>query len=397
MVTGLLQVASSFTATPIKPSLEAAIAKAGIAQGVHFVLYGQMSDFMFRPRHHGSDTVGAIILVRLEDWLRDDLKSAPPGSWSDAQVRDRLMSRSGEFISEVAVLAQGVPQVWILMCPSNGWIASRHQLRTLCRTVSNVLVARVRNLPVTVLNFPPFLLNGEGDDQSTDRLGQMPYTQAAFDQLGEFLASEIKRTLRLTDSAVGPPASDSTQFAAYLAGLNVQVKLSRLKKSEQPHVGRMLRTIAGFSLTGEKPYLQDDEIRRMLRDNECLLVSVTDRLADYGATGFVLFGEANQEMIIEAMALSCIVLGKQAEFAVLSALSRYAAAHGLLRIAFRYVAADRNQPMQEFLESVAESKPGAGYVVNVSAVEARIGKSAVKPGAWTVALLSSFDDSSVLP
>ena len=397
MVTGLLQIASTFTATPIKPSLEAVIAKAGIAQNVHFLLYGQMTEFMLRPARYGSDAVGAIILVRLEDWLRDDLKSAQPGSWSDAQVRDRLMSRSGEFVSEVSALSQGVPQVWVLVCPSNGWIATRHQLRTLCRTLSNVLVARVRKLPLTVFNCPPFLLNGECDDQSTDRLGQMPYTQAAFDQLGEFLASEIKRTVRPKDSPAASTASDATQFATYLAGLNVQVKLSRPEESGPGHVGRMLRTIAGFSLTGEKPYLQDDEIGRLLRDGDCLLISVSDRLADYGATGFVLFREANQEMIVDAMALSCIVLGKQAEFAVLSALSGYAAAHSLLRIAFRYAAADRNQPMQEFLDSVAEPEPGAGYVVNVSDVEARISKSAVKPGAWTVELLPSLDDSSVLP
>jgi hypothetical protein len=397
METQLLQLASTFTATPVKSSLTAAISKAEIAQGVSLFLYGQMSDFMLRPAHYGVNAVGAVVLLRLEDWLREDLKSVPPDSNSDAhaRARERLMSQSEEFIGEVSALAEGVPQVWVMVCPSNGWIATRHELRTLCRTLSNVLVARVRRLPVGIVNCPPFLLNGECDDHSTDRLGQMPYTQAAFDQLGEFLASEINRTLRRTDSPVDPKASDSAQFATYLAGLNVHVTLSRPEGADRAHVEHMLRTVAGFSLTGEKPFLPDDAIGRLLTDGDCLLISVSDRLADYGPTGFILFREVKQEMIVDAMALSCIVLGKQAEFAVLSALSRYAAAHGLLRIAFLYAATERNQPMQEFLASVADSKPGVGYVVNVSDVEDRISESAVKPGAWTVTLQSSVDDSGV--
>lgn len=390
MGNGLLQVASTFTATPIRNSLLDGVVSSGIAEDVGFVLYAQMSEYLLRP---SGNVAGTVVLLRLEDWLRDDLKSLSPDTNIDTSARQRLLSRTDEFVTQLAAFTEQSRQVWFLACPSTGWIATRNNLTTLCRTHTNVLLARIRKLPLTILNCPPFLLNGEGDDHSTDRLGQMPYTQAAFDQLGEYLASEIKRTLRQTDSVAGQTASDSTQFATYLAGLDVRVKLARPGGADRSHVDRMLRTIAGFSLTGEKPYLQDNEIGRMLTDGDCLLVSVSDRLADYGPTGFVLFREATQEMIIDAMALSCLVLGKQAEFAVLSALSRYAATRGLRRIAFRYIAADRNQPMQEFLGAVAEGEPGIGYAVNVSDVETRITESAVKPGAWTIEL----DVSGVAP
>jgi FkbH-like protein len=239
------------------------------------------------------------------------------------------------------------------------------------------------------MNCPSFLLNGECDDNATDRLGQMPFTQAAFDQLGEYLATEIKRTLRQSDTATVTKTADSTQFAAYLAGLNVQVKLARAEGSNCAHVGRMLRTIAGFCLTGQKPHLTDEEVARMTEGRDCFLVSVSDRLAEYGTTGFVLCREANQQMTVEEMALSCIVLGKQAEFAVLSALGRYADSRGLKRIPFKFAPSDRNQPTQEFLESVAVNEPGVGYVVNVADVEGQIKRAAVKPGAWRVSLEDS--------
>jgi predicted enzyme involved in methoxymalonyl-ACP biosynthesis len=159
----------------------------------------------------------------------------------------------------------------------------------------------------------------------------------------------------------------------------------------------MLRTTASFSLTGERPFLQDEEIERMLQDKDCLLISVADRLAEYGPTGFVLFHVTGKDLIVEAMALSCLVLGKQAEFATLSALARHAAGQGLARIVFQYKAAPRNQPMQEFLEAIAVSEPALGYAVNVADIEDKINQSAVNPGAWTLALQSSHDDSGVLP
>lgn len=397
MRTGTLPITSTFTATPVKAALEAALVNEGLAPDVKFFLYSQMSEFMLRPAQFAHGATGAVVLLRIEDWLREELKAAAPDPSSESLARQHIVARSGDFVDQLSSLSESVSRVLVLVCPSNGWIATHHNLRALCRTYTNVVVARIRKLPVTVLNCPSFLLEGGCDDHATDRLGQMPYTQAAFDRFGEFLAGEIKRSLRQTDAAGVSAASDSTQFAAYLAGLNVRVKLSRPGGPDRAHVGRMLRTVAGFSLTGEKPYLLDEEIERMLADGDCLLISVSDRLSDYGPTGFILFREANRELIVDAMALSCVILGKQAEFAVLSALSRYAKEQGLLRIAFEYAATDRNQPMQEFLESVAVNEPRVGYVVNVSDIEARISESAVKPGAWTITLQSSLDDSGVVP
>jgi hypothetical protein len=393
---GVLPVASTFTAVPLKTALSAALDREAIPQDLSFFLYGQMSEFMLRPSQYSNGATGALVLLRVEDWLRDDLKSAAPDPTLENQARQRIISRLEDFVTQLSVLTDGVPQVWVMVCPSSGWIATRHNLRTLCRTYGNVVTARLRKLPVTVLNCPPFLLNGECDDHSTDRLGQMPFTQAGFDQLGDYLAAEIKRTMRQTTSP-GLAAADTSQFASYLASLNVQLKVSRPEGPQLAHVSRMLRTIASFSLTGEKPFLEDNEIERMLSEADCLLISVSDRLADYGPTGFALLREVNREVVVDAMALSCVVLGKQAEFAALSALSRYAAARGVLRIVFRFSPAARNQPMQEFLETVAENEPGVGYVVNLSDLETRIGGAAVKPGAWTLAFESSLDAPGVLP
>lgn len=380
---GILPLTSTFTATPVKAALQAAREQQAIPQDVYFFLYGQMTEFMLRPTQFAHGATGALVLLRIEDWLRDDFKSEAPNPALEAKARPRLVSRSEDFVSQLSVLAYGVPQVWAMVCPSNGWIATRHKLQALCRTYGNVVTSRIRKLPITVLNCPPFLL--KGDDHSNDRLGQMPYTQAAFDQLGEYLATEIKPTLRQTNLAA-LRTSASAQFASYLAGLNVQVKLSRPEAPDCAPVARMLRTIAAFSPTGEKPFLQDEEIEPMLAYNNCLLVSVSDRLADYRPTGLVLFQAAGTDLVIESMAFSCVVLGKQVEHAVISAIGDYAFRRGFLRLVFRFTAAGRNQPMKAFWKTISVRQPDGSYSADLASLQNCLVTVAPSPGAWAGSL-----------
>lgn len=387
-----LQLASTFTATPIAASLRAALTKVGIPNDLGFTMYGQMAAFMLQPH---PDTSRVIVLVRLEDWLRQDLKSAPPGATTPAWVRDRLLAGTSEFANQLDSLSQNVPQVWLMVCPSRGWIATRHDLLTLCRTYSNVCIARARKLRVTVAELPSFLADSTYDDNSADRLGQVPYLQEGFNKLGEFLASQIECSRNRQAEATRLDPSESGQFATYLAGLKVQVTLSSPSDNDRIHIDRLLRTAADFSLTGEKPYILDEEVERLITSHSCFLISVADRLSHYGTSGLIFFVAANDDLVVDSLALNCVVLGKQVEFAVLSALSSYAAEHSLRRIVFKYSVSPRNQPMRKFLESVSVAQPDIGYVVDVSSVEHRLSDVAVSPGTWSTTLQISDKHSGI--
>jgi len=113
MGNGLLQVASTFTATPIRDSLRTAVVKAGVLEEVGFVLYAQMSEYMLRSAD-GPRVAGTMILLRLEDWLREDLKSQSTDIRADTQARQRLSTRSDEFVKHIATLSQRASQVWFL-------------------------------------------------------------------------------------------------------------------------------------------------------------------------------------------------------------------------------------------------------------------------------------------
>ena len=377
-----LQIASSFTSTPIGPSLRQALAKAGLASGVGFVQYSQVSHYLLTV--DVATIAGTVALVRTEDWLRDALKSKPAVA-SQQEIREGLRVRTDEFLKHLAALSHRGKQVWFLACPSKGWIAERHQLQVLLQTHTNLLLARARSIPqVTVLEWPAAGWPGEIEDRSADRLGQVPFTQEAFDRLGTWLGEQIARTWKREMKAVLPQTDSSEALAEYLKNLRLQVTLAPALPEDRVHVDRLLRTVASITLTGEQRDLDDAQLDRLFATRECLLVRVSDRLAEYGFAGVVAYRVAEHDMVVDSMSVSCAVLGKQVEYAVISALVEIAAEQGLTKLIFEYRPAARNQATETFLTSFADAALGTGFFVPVGEANERIQKATAAAGEWTL-------------
>ena len=383
MDTEFIQVASSFTCTPVEPSLRHSLENSGVLTPPRFAMYAQMCQSLLAL---DAQAAGTLVLLRLEDWLRDTLK-AEPAEMPPQAVREILRSRTDEFVQQISILSQNGKPVWFLPCPSLGWISGKHKLETVCQTYTNLLVARIRSLgQVTTLPWPTSLSQSEFQDRSADRLGQIPFTQEAFDKLGELLGQQLARSTTRMQAASSSPQDGSTQLSAYLKGLQVTVCLAPALAGDRADIDRLVRNAATFSLTGEQRDLTEANIDAYLASGNCLLVSVSDRLADYGVTALVAFRAETEKngLSIHAFAVSCSVSGKQVEYAIVSALTEFATEHGLTTLIFEYQPSERNQEVLTFLQSLADAGPGTTYVLPVSASKARVQTAAAAPGAWTV-------------
>jgi hypothetical protein len=371
---------------PIARTLRPFLTKEGVADELGFAQYSQMTEYMLGPAADSESMLGTIILLRLEDWLRDADKSLEAASEMAAKARQELGVRVNEFAIHVQQLARRGKPVWFLACPSNGWISEKYKLSVLCKTYTNLLLARVEKIPaVTVLRWPPSLLQGDVNDHSADRLGQIPFSADAFKELGEFLGKAVARTLAGKSIAAQPTSSSGTsELGAYLAGLRVHVRLTPATPENRADVDRLLRTVGAFSLTGEKRDIPDAEVDAYLNPERCMLISVSDRLSDHGASGLIAFRATGGSLIIDGMALSCPVLGKQVEFAVLSALAQIAADQQAANLVFEYHPSGRNQMTLAFLQSVAHRESDSRYVLPVDLVPERTKKAATAPGTWTL-------------
>src|SRR3954453_17014823 len=139
MKTASLQIASSFTSMPIARTLRPFLIEQGIADELGFAQYSQMTEYMLGPAADSESILGTLILLRLEDWLRDVDKSPEAASGMAARARQELGNRVNEFAGHLAQLARHGKPVWFLACPSNGWISEKYKLSVLCKTYTNLL------------------------------------------------------------------------------------------------------------------------------------------------------------------------------------------------------------------------------------------------------------------
>jgi hypothetical protein len=379
-----LQLLSSFDANPIKPALLRALLGVGLEANVGFTERAEMSRYMVAP---GSDTEhisGTIVLVRVEDWLRDGLLSGKSG---DAWVREELKGRVKEFASELSILAHRGNPVWFLCCPSTGWVAEHYKLSALCRTYTNLLSARVGNVAqINSMNWPT-VLSANFEDRASDQANNIPFTNEALESIGDFVGNEVARMVSSGSSPV--TFGGSPELAAYLAGLQVRITLATAQPADQPHVDHVIRSAASFSLTGEQPNISDREVNAVVASERCVLISASDRLADHGPSGVIVYHESDNSLVVDWMSLSCPVLGKQVEYAIVLELARMAKERGCSRVIFEYRPSARNQPIHAFLQSVAERDSDTQFVLAVDEAEARINAKAVSPGAWNLTVPES--------
>ena len=106
-----LQVISTFNATPIEAPLRRALAETGIDARIGFTPPARIREFMLNPPADSERLAGTIVLVRVEDWLRDGFSSGKTG---DAWIREELKTRVRDFASELGILIYRGAPVWLL-------------------------------------------------------------------------------------------------------------------------------------------------------------------------------------------------------------------------------------------------------------------------------------------
>jgi len=393
---GAVQLVSTFRCSPLQVPLLAATRESGIASTVRITPPKRLIQHMLAPSEDSEDIIGTIVLIRMEDWLREYVVS-DSGPLSDAVARHELRRQLDEFLSHLAILTMRGRPVWLIICPSNGWISEHYKMATLCRTMANLLAVRIRNLPqASILNWPDSLSSEDTNDRERDKNDHVPLTTAAFEALAASIAGQVARQIAFSDTNPEVTASPgSAELAGFLARLLVHVTVTPASANDRGHIDRILRTAASFSLAGEDPTLSEAAINKVMGSEYCFIVRVSDRLAQYGASGVIVGRVESDALVVEVLSLSCTVLGKQVEYTVLSALAQVATSRQLARLVFQCRPSGRNQPTYAFLRSAADEEADQ-FVLSVDQVNSRIEQSAIAPNEWTLEVVIPQRGSSPL-
>lgn len=140
---------------------------------------------------------------------------------------------------------------------------------------------------------------------------------------------------------------------SFLAGLRLDIQISRPSAEQVSRVAQLTQRTNQFNFTSVRR--TEAEISQLLESGEleCLAVHVKDRFGDYGLVGAIIFRCATGTLDVDTFLLSCRVLGRGVEHAMLSHLGDVALSRRLSRVDLQFFPTKRNTPALAFLESLA--------------------------------------------
>lgn len=218
---------------------------------------------------------------------------------------------------------------------------------------SDYEVARVREaLPeVSVLHLPP-----QSALSARDRLAAC----GLFDTLT--FSDEDRRRGRMyrAEAARSRLRGNVQDLGAYLASLDLVVAFRVADAMSIPRIAQLTQKTNQFNLTTRR--YGESDIEHFAKDAafDVFYVTVTDRFGDYGIVGVVIIRYADGTAEIDTLLLSCRVLGRGVEDAILYACVKAARARGAHTILGRYLPTRKNAQVAEFFPNHGFAADGPG-------------------------------------
>jgi FkbH-like protein len=148
-------------------------------------------------------------------------------------------------------------------------------------------------------------------------------------------------------------ASASATLDDYLAGLDLEIRISTPPPDRMMRVAQLTQRTSQFNLNGKRWGEAEVASSCMSGSLECLAVDLQDRFGSYGMVGAILFKQEADALKVENLVLSCRALGRRVEHSMLLRLGEIADDRGLPVIELETVRTARNLPAIEFLSAVA--------------------------------------------
>lgn len=145
----------------------------------------------------------------------------------------------------------------------------------------------------------------------------------------------------------------------YLASLQSKVTVASANAFTIPRIAQLTQKTNQFNMTTRRYQVED--IQNMLASGEYLVYScsVSDRFGDNGIVGCCIIKIENPEAFIDSFLLSCRVLGRNVEYAFLSAVIDELRKKGIENVGAKYVKTEKNRANEDFFSKAGFSKVSA--------------------------------------
>jgi FkbH-like protein len=164
---------------------------------------------------------------------------------------------------------------------------------------------------------------------------------------------DIRRTSMYQENAAREELEKrTTDIAEFMASLKVVVDIADPLDSEWPRIAQLTQRTNQFNFTTLRR--NESEMRSLVSSGKFVLrVKVSDRFGDYGLVGLVIAESRAELLLIDTFLLSCRVLGRGVEHAIMRRLGEIADNRKLMHLDLPYFPTPKNEPARAFVEDVA--------------------------------------------
>jgi FkbH-like protein/FkbM family methyltransferase len=141
----------------------------------------------------------------------------------------------------------------------------------------------------------------------------------------------------------------------FIKGLQLRVEIAEATEDQFGRVSQLTFRTNQFNFTTIRR--SENEVREFLKreNTKCLAVRVADRFGDYGLVGVVMYEAEADRYKVDTFLLSCRVLGRGVEHAVVAWLGRQAVKDEKTFVEMTYRPTEKNLPALEFFKSLGAS------------------------------------------
>jgi len=151
----------------------------------------------------------------------------------------------------------------------------------------------------------------------------------------------------------------------FLKQLNIKVKIKKANKFTIPRISQLTLKTNQFNLTTKR--YQEEDILKFSSDNNIIVgcAQIEDKFGDNGITSAFIIEKNDKEWKIDTFLLSCRVIGRGIEDAIVSYILKEAKNQGVEKIRADFIPTKKNKPAEAFLPDFGFKKENEHWIYDL--------------------------------
>lgn len=149
----------------------------------------------------------------------------------------------------------------------------------------------------------------------------------------------------------------SENLESFLEGLKLEAKIEGAKKFNIPRIAQLTQRTNQFNLTTKRYQEEDIETFSTSNKHKMYTLSLRDRFGDYGLVGLMILEKENEKTwVIDTFLLSCRAMGRNAEYAFFSHVTKKIKERGASKLIGVYTPTKKNILVKNLYKKLSFTK-----------------------------------------